>query len=44
MWDPSNWNDFSSGLKDAISTIIHSPTLKTLYLNRFGVDVPLSLF
>ncbi|KIL56631.1 hypothetical protein M378DRAFT_172518 [Amanita muscaria Koide BX008] len=39
---PSNWNDFSSELKDALSTIIHSPTLKTLYLTE--VSVPIMLF
>jgi hypothetical protein len=37
-----NWNDFSSELKDALSTIIHSSTLKTLYLTR--VNVPVMLF
>ncbi|KIL56625.1 hypothetical protein M378DRAFT_89061 [Amanita muscaria Koide BX008] len=40
--DPSNWNDFSSELKDALSTIIHSSTLKTLYLTE--VSVPIMLF
>jgi len=30
-WD---WNSFSCELKDALSNIIHSPTLKTLYLKR----------
>jgi len=37
-----NWNDFSSELKDALSTIIHLSTLKTLYL--WKVDVPITLF
>ncbi|KIM92278.1 hypothetical protein PILCRDRAFT_762268 [Piloderma croceum F 1598] len=37
-----NWNDFSSELKDALSTIIHSSTLKTLDLN--AVKVPIMLF
>ena len=32
MWYPSIWNDFSSELKDALSTIIRSSTLKTLRL------------
>jgi hypothetical protein len=37
-----NWNDFDSELKDALSTIIHLSTLKTLYLDR--VNVPMMLF
>ena len=36
------WNDFSSELKDALSTIIHSSTLKTLSLK--GFRVPITLF
>ena len=36
-----NWNDFSSELKDALSTVIHSPTLKTLYFG--GVKIPIGL-
>src|ERR1700685_157574 len=36
-WKPLNWNHFSSELQDALSTIIHSPTLKTFHLR----DVPL---
>ena len=39
---PVNWNNFSSELKDTLSTIIHSSTLKTLYLNK--VNVPIMLF
>jgi len=39
-WD---WNSFSCELKDALSNIIHSPTLKTLYLKRL-VNVPITLF
>ena len=39
---PLNWNDFSSELKDTLSTVIHSSTLKTLYLNK--VRVPIMLF
>ena len=45
MWydsPPLNWNDFSSGLKDALSTIMHSSTLKTLYL--WQVIMPITLF
>ena len=45
MWcdsPPLNWNDFSSELKDALSTIIHSSTLKTLYL--WKVIMPITLF
>ena len=38
-----SWNDdFSSELKDAILTIVHSSTLKTLYL--CSVSVPIMLF
>jgi hypothetical protein len=40
--NPLNWNDFSGELKDALSTIIHSCTLKTLYLTK--VKVPIMLF
>ena len=34
-WDPNpwGWNSFSSDLKDALSNIIHSSTLKTLSLD-----------
>ncbi|KAM6492892.1 hypothetical protein JOM56_011026 [Amanita muscaria] len=39
--DPSNWNDFGSKLKDALSTIIHSSTLKTLKLAE--VNMPIKL-
>lgn len=38
----SNWNDFSREMKDALSTIIHLPTLKTL--NFAGMNVPIMLF
>ena len=38
-----NWNSFSCELKDALSNIIHSPTLKTLYLKGI-VNVPITLF
>jgi hypothetical protein len=31
-WYPLHWNDFSSELNDALSTIIHWSSLKTLYL------------
>ena len=41
-WDPSNWNDFSSELKDALLPIIHSSTLKTFYIDN--IDVPIMLF
>ena len=37
-----NWNDFSSELKDTLSTVIHSSTLKTLYLSK--ISVPIMLF
>ena len=39
---PLNWNDFSSELKDTLSTIIHSSTLKTLHLDE--ISVPTMLF
>ena len=43
MWLHSgNWNDFSSELKDALSAIIQSSTLKSLHLNQ--VNVPIMLF
>jgi hypothetical protein len=38
-----NWNDFSSELKDALSTIISSSTLKTLHLDKV-LNVPIMLF
>jgi hypothetical protein len=38
----SNWNDFSSELKDALLTILHFPTLKILYFT--GMNVPIMLF
>ena len=40
--NPLNWNDFSSEMKDALSTIIHSSTLQTLDLTR--VNVPITFF
>ena len=36
-----NWNDFSSELKDAISSFIHLPTLQTLSLDN--IDMPITL-
>jgi hypothetical protein len=41
--NPLNWNSFSSELKDALSHIIHSSTLKTLSLVDVS-DVPITLF
>jgi len=41
--DARNWNSFSCELKDTLSNIIHSPTLKTLYLKGI-VNVPITLF
>jgi hypothetical protein len=38
-----DWNSFSSELKDAISNIIHSSTLKTLSLEGVA-EVPITLF
>ena len=38
----SNWNDFSSELKDALSRIIHSPTLETLYISGL-TGMPIAL-
>jgi hypothetical protein len=40
---PYNWNNFSSELKDALSYIIHSSSLKALYLESV-VNVPITLF
>jgi hypothetical protein len=37
------WNDFSSGLQDALSAIIHSSSLETLYLAYIS-ELPISLF
>ena len=42
-WYPSNWNNLSNELKDALSNIIHSSSLKTLYLNSLA-NVPINLF
>ena len=39
---PLNWNDFSTEMKDALSTVIHSSTLKNLYVNK--INVPIMLF
>ena len=39
---PWDWNDFSSELKDALSTVIHASTLKTLYVEN--IHVPIMLF
>ena len=39
-WD---WNSFSSELKVALSNIIHSSTLKSLYLDR-NIKVPITFF
>jgi hypothetical protein len=38
-----NWNSFSSELKDALSNIIHSSTLKTLSL-KDSTNVPITYF
>jgi hypothetical protein len=38
-----NWNGFSSELKDALMNIIHSSTLKTLFLEDI-FNVPITLF
>ena len=38
-----NWDSFSNELKDALSNIIHSSTLKTLSLDRIA-DLPITLF
>ena len=40
--NPSNWNDFSSEVKDALSTIIHSSTLQTLDLTQ--INMPITFF
>jgi hypothetical protein len=42
-WDPWNWNSFSSEMKDAISNIIQSSTLKTLSLKGI-FKVPITIF
>jgi hypothetical protein len=41
--NPWNWDSFSSELKDALSNIIHSSSLKTLSLTRL-VNVPMTFF
>ncbi|EDR00368.1 uncharacterized protein LACBIDRAFT_334187 [Laccaria bicolor S238N-H82] len=38
-----DWSGFSGELKDALSTLMHSPTLKILYLTQVD-SVPLTLF
>jgi hypothetical protein len=38
-----SWNSFSSEMKDALSNIIHSSTLKTLFL-RGITDLPITFF
>jgi hypothetical protein len=40
---PWNWNSFSSDLKDALSNIVHSSSLKTLYLECI-TKVPITFF
>ena len=43
VWNPWNWNCFIDEMKDALSNIIHSPTLKTLSL--MGITrVPITFF
>jgi len=42
MWHASNWNDFSSELKYALSTIIHTSTIKTPHFSKL-VNIPTSL-
>ena len=37
-----NWDNFSSELKDTLSTVIHSSTLKTLHLSK--INMPILLF
>jgi len=41
MLETLKWNDFSSVLKDVLSTIIHSSTLKTLNLRNINVPIML---
>ena len=43
VWYPWNWNSFSSEVKDALSNIIHSSTLKSLSLSGI-TKVPISFF
>jgi hypothetical protein len=42
-WDDLNWNNLSGELKNALSNLIHSSTLKTLIL-RNVINVPITLF
>ena len=41
-WAPLDWNDFSSELKDTLSTVIHLSSLKTLHLSQ--ISFPVTLF
>jgi len=43
LWNAWNWNNLSCELKDALSNIIHSSTLKTLHLKDVA-NVPTTLF
>jgi hypothetical protein len=43
FWKVVNWSDFSGELKDALSTLIHSPTFKILHI-EYVDNVPISLF
>ena len=42
-YDSWDWNNFSSEMRDALSNIIHSSTLKTLFLEGIS-KVPITLF
>ena len=41
--DAVNWSDFSGELKDALSTLMHSPSLKILSVHTIH-NVPITLF
>ena len=43
VWNTWNWMSFSSEVQDALSNIIHSPTLKTLSLSGIS-KVPTTFF
>ena len=43
VWRPWDWDSFSSEVKDALSNIIHTPTLKTLSLTGI-TNVPMTFF
>ena len=43
VWHPWNWNRFSCEVKEALSNIIHTPTLKTLSLTGV-LNVPTTFF